>query len=160
MAFSLRWLAPADEEYRRLQTAAKKAAGNRRQKPVNRKKSRPEGGLSKIEPEALADREKLSRNGGFSESASASGSSRGRFLTGQPEGLFLQVQKCIQLLCNDPRHPGLRTHEFHSIEHPFDSRSKVFVAYVQNRTASACRVFWCYGPAAGEITVIAITAHP
>jgi len=28
------------------------------------------------------------------------------------------------------------------------------------RPAAAYRVFWCYGPAKGDITIIAITRHP
>ncbi len=76
------------------------------------------------------------------------------------EGLFKQVHKCVSLLAENPRHPGLQTHEFRSIEHPFDPSEKVFEAYAQNRTPGAYRVFWCYGPAKAEITIIAITPHP
>lgn len=76
------------------------------------------------------------------------------------EGLFKQVEKCVRLLLENPRHPGLNTHEFASIEHPYDSRQKVFEAYVQNRTPGAYRLFWCYGPDKGELTIIAITPHP
>ena len=76
------------------------------------------------------------------------------------EGLFKQVEKCIRLLLEDPGHPGLSTHEFHSIEHPYQKDGKVFEAYIQNRTPGAYRLFWCYGPAKGEITIIAITPHP
>ena len=75
-------------------------------------------------------------------------------------GLFKQVEKCVRLLVENPRHPGLHTHEFHSIEHPYSPGETVFEAYVQNRTPGAYRLFWCYGPEAGEITIIAITPHP
>jgi hypothetical protein len=76
------------------------------------------------------------------------------------EGLFRQVEKCIRLLRANPRHPGLHTHEYSSIENPFDSRQKVFEAYAQNRTPGAYRVFWCYGPGDRQIAIIAITPHP
>jgi len=76
------------------------------------------------------------------------------------EGLFKQVDKCVRLLLEDPRHPGLNTHEFHSLDHPYEKDGKVFEAYVQNRTPGAYRLFWCYGPGKGEITLIAITPHP
>ena len=76
------------------------------------------------------------------------------------EGLFKQVEKCVRLLLDNPRHPGLNTHEYHSIPHPYDKRHKVFEAYVQNRTPGAYRLFWCHGPDRGEITIIAITPHP
>lgn len=76
------------------------------------------------------------------------------------EGLFKQVYKCIELLKNNPRHPGLKTHEYDSFVHPYDSNQKVFEAYVQNNTPGAYRVFWCYGPQKKEITILAITPHP
>jgi len=76
------------------------------------------------------------------------------------EGLFKQVHKCLMLLGTNPRHPGLQTHEYHSLPHPYDKNQKGFEAYVQQHTSGAYRVFWCYGPDRGEITIIAITPHP
>ncbi len=76
------------------------------------------------------------------------------------EGLFKQVAKTIRLLRQNPRHPGLNTHEYDSIENPFDKKEKVFEAYAQNRTPGAYRVFWCYGPDKQQLTIIAITPHP
>jgi hypothetical protein len=76
------------------------------------------------------------------------------------EVLFKQVVKCVELLQANPRHPGLKTLEYNSIENPYDPDTKVFEAYVQNRTPGAYRIFWCYGPKKGEITIIAITPHP
>ena len=84
----------------------------------------------------------------------------GRGKSTRPEGLFKQVNKCIQLLAANPRHPGLHTHEFHSLVNPYDSSAKVFEAYPQNATPGAYRIFWCYGPKPHEITVLAITPHP
>jgi hypothetical protein len=79
---------------------------------------------------------------------------------GKAAGFFKQVEKCVRLLLENPRHPGLHTHEFHSIEHPYEPDGKVFEAYVQNRTPGAYRLFWCYGPEKDQITIIAITPHP
>ena len=76
------------------------------------------------------------------------------------EGLFKQVVKTVELLQANPRHPGLKTHEYNSINNPYDPDTKVFEACVQNRTPGAYRIFWCYGPKQGEITIIAITPHP
>lgn len=76
------------------------------------------------------------------------------------EGLFKQVEKCVRLLLENPKHSGLNTHEYDSIENPYDKKAKVFEVYVQNRTPGAYRLFWCYGPGKGEITIIAITPHP
>lgn len=76
------------------------------------------------------------------------------------EGLFKQVQKTLRHLRENPRHPGLETHPYSSLEHPWDSSQKVFEAYAQNNTPAAYRVFWCYGPDKKQITIITITAHP
>jgi hypothetical protein len=78
----------------------------------------------------------------------------------QDEGLFKQVHKALTLLAANPRHPGLQTHEYHSLPHPYDPRQKVFEAYAQSQTPGAYRIFWCYGPEKQQITVIAITPHP
>jgi hypothetical protein len=80
--------------------------------------------------------------------------------TSRREGIFKQVNKAIRLLADNPRHPGLQTHEFTSMPNPYDQGQKVFEAYAQNQTPGAYRVFWCYGPGAKEITIIAITPHP
>jgi len=84
----------------------------------------------------------------------------GKGKSSKPEGLFKQIHKCVQLLRANPRHPGLATHEYHSFAHPYDDEQKVFEAYAQNRTPGAYRIFWCYGPKAKQITIIAITPHP
>ena len=76
------------------------------------------------------------------------------------EGLFKQVDKCVKLLLENPRHPSLQTHEYDSIPNPYNPNQKVFEAYAQNKTPGAYRVFWCYGPDKGEITFISITPHP
>lgn len=76
------------------------------------------------------------------------------------EGLFKQIVKCVVPLQQNPRHTGLNTHEYDSIENPYDSETKVFEAYAQNRTPGAYRIFWCYGPKKNEIMIIAITPHP
>lgn len=81
----------------------------------------------------------------------------GKSKASKQEGLFKQVVKCLDLLRANPRHPGLQTHEFTSIEHPYEPGEKFFEAYVQLKTPGAYRLFWCYGPGKGEITIIAIT---
>jgi hypothetical protein len=76
------------------------------------------------------------------------------------EGLFKQVSNALARLEQDPRHPGLQTHEYDSIPNPYDKKKKVFEAYAQNKTPGAYRIFWCYGPGKQQITIIAITPHP
>jgi hypothetical protein len=76
------------------------------------------------------------------------------------EGLFKQVHEALKKLAQNPRHPGLHTHEYASIPNPYDKNQKVFEAYAQNRTPGAYRIFWCYGPEKQQITILAITPHP
>ena len=76
------------------------------------------------------------------------------------EGIFKQVHKTLELLSQNPRHPGLKTHAYSSIENPYNKSEKVFEAYVQNKTSGAYRVFWCYGPDKKQVTIIEITPHP
>ena len=92
--------------------------------------------------------------------AAESRTQAGKAKSTRQEGLFQQVRKTILLLADNPRHPGLQTHQYHSLQNPFDQKAKVFEAYAQNRTPGAYRVFWCYGPDMSEITIIAITSHP
>ncbi len=75
-------------------------------------------------------------------------------------GLLKQIRKSLGYLQTNPRHPSLKTHPYSSIENPFDPSQRVFEAYTQNNTPGAYRIFWCYGPKKGEMTIIAITPHP
>ncbi len=68
------------------------------------------------------------------------------------------VRKAIGLLSINPRHPSLNTHKFKSMTNPIGG--DVFEAYAENNTSAAYRIFWCYGPNKGEISIIAITSHP
>lgn len=78
----------------------------------------------------------------------------------QHAGLVKQIKKILGFLQTNPRHPSLQTHVFRSLEHPYHPHEKVFEAHVQQHTPAAYRVFWCYGPQKGQITVITITPHP
>ena len=68
------------------------------------------------------------------------------------------AQRALAKLEADPRHPGLRSHPFHSLSGP--EGETVFVVYAEQDTPAAYRIFWYYGPNKGEITVLAITSHP
>lgn len=76
------------------------------------------------------------------------------------KGLSKQVKKSLGYLQTNPKHPSLHTHPYDFVENPFNDKEKVFEAYAQNKTPSAYRIFWCYGPDKKEITIIAITHHP
>ncbi len=71
---------------------------------------------------------------------------------------YKAVVKTVRLLSDNPRHPGLSTHEFTTLKGPMGE--KVFEAYAEQKTPAAYRVFWYYGPGNSQITVIAITPHP
>ena len=68
-----------------------------------------------------------------------------------------KVRKALGLLENNPRHPGLATHEFTSLSGP--AGEKVFEAYVENRTPGGWRIFWYYGPDPGIIRVLNVARH-
>ena len=68
------------------------------------------------------------------------------------------VRKTLAQLESNPRHPGLQTHKFQSLVGP--NGEDVFEAYAEQGTPAAYRVFWFYGPAKGQITILAITPHP
>jgi len=81
--------------------------------------------------------------------------SKARHLSAQ----FKAVRKALQLLEQNPRHPGLHTHAYDSFIGP--GGVKVFEAYAQNQTPSAYRIFCCYyPPKTNTITVLAIRPHP
>jgi len=74
-----------------------------------------------------------------------------------------KVRKALALLEQDPRYPGLNSHQYESF--PVGKDVKVWDAYVENRTPSAWRIFWHFGPDEPEahlpvITVLAIGPHP
>lgn len=68
------------------------------------------------------------------------------------------VIKALRFLASNPKHPGLHTHEFTSLLGP--RGEKVSVAYAEQKTPAAYRIFWHYGPGKNRITVISITPHP
>ena len=71
---------------------------------------------------------------------------------------YKAVKKTFQLIASNPRHPGLRTHEFSTLKG--SNGEKIFESYAEQKTPAAYRVFWCYGPDKNQITIIAITQHP
>lgn len=76
-----------------------------------------------------------------------------------------KVRRTLALLEQNPRHPGLHSHQYENF--PGLPKAKVWDSYVENKTPSAWRIFWMYGPNELEndaevsvITVLAITPHP
>ena len=68
------------------------------------------------------------------------------------------VNKALAYLEINPKHSGLNTHKYSSLNGL--NGEEIFEAYAENKTPAAYRIFWHYGPNKDNITVIAITAHP
>ena len=73
-------------------------------------------------------------------------------------GRLRKVRKALALVESNPRHPGLRTHRFHSRTGP--AGEVVWEAYVENQAPRAWRLWFWYGPGTSEITILAIGPHP
>lgn len=69
-----------------------------------------------------------------------------------------KVRNALGRLEMDPQYPSLQSHKYTSIHGP--NGEEVWESYVENRTPSAWRIFWHYGPGAQVITVVSITPHP
>jgi len=111
----------------------------------------------KLAPRAQRDYDDLRA---AAERAEANRQKKGKKKKSQQEGLFGQVAKALSFLAANLRHPSLQTHQFQSLPNPIKAGEKVFVAYSQQHTPGAYRIFFCYGPGKDEIYVIAITPHP
>lgn len=71
---------------------------------------------------------------------------------------FKKLVKALAFLGQNPRHPGLNSHEIDALTRKHGL--KVFQSYLENNTPGAGRLFWAYGPDQGDITVLAIEPHP
>lgn len=76
----------------------------------------------------------------------------------QYENKLKKVNKALGLLQDDPRYPGLNSHKYTSLHG--SQGEDVWDSYVENRTPSAWRIFWHYGPGAGVLTIVTIGPHP
>ena len=74
------------------------------------------------------------------------------------EKLYKLMGKAMGLIANDPRHPGLQTHEITALTRRYGM--KVWQSYLENNTPKAGRIFWVYGPDKGDITIIGLEPHP
>ena len=74
------------------------------------------------------------------------------------EKLRRQMGKAMVLLSGNPRHPGLHSHEITTLTARYGQ--KVWESYLENNTPKAGRIFWCYGPGQGSITIIGLEPHP
>jgi hypothetical protein len=79
-------------------------------------------------------------------------------LSKDEHALFKRLVEAASLLADNPRHPGLVSHEIATLAKRCGR--KVFESYLQNNAPAAGRIFWVYGPEDGMITVIGIEPHP
>ncbi len=76
----------------------------------------------------------------------------------QYAGKLKKVRRALGLLEQDPRYPALNSHKYHSLRG--SQGEDVWDSYVENRTPSAWRLFWHYGPGEDVITVVTLGPHP
>ena len=78
--------------------------------------------------------------------------------TRSEQQLFSKMGKAMRLIANDPRHPGLNTHEITELSARYEFR--VWQSYIENRTPAAGRLYWAYGPGQDDITIMGVEPHP
>jgi hypothetical protein len=68
------------------------------------------------------------------------------------EKFFKKLVKTLGFLSQNPRHPGLESHEVDDLTRKHGI--KIFQSYLENNTPAAGRLFWAYGPEKGDITIL------
>ncbi|MCK4542889.1 MAG: hypothetical protein KAU17_11700 [Spirochaetales bacterium] len=79
-------------------------------------------------------------------------------LTKTEEKFFKKLVKVLRYLSQNPRHPGLSSHDIKQLTKRYGM--KVWESYLENNVPAAGRIFWVYGPEKGDITIIGIEPHP
>ena len=78
--------------------------------------------------------------------------------------LFKKLSKVISFLENNPTHNSLCSHEIGELSKRYSKyigrEIKVWQSYIENNTPAAGRLYWCYGPVKGVITIIGLEPHP
>ena len=74
------------------------------------------------------------------------------------EKFFKKWVKALGYLSENPRHNSLASHEIEELTRRYGIN--IFQSYLENKTPSAGRMFWAYGPDKGDITILAIEPHP
>ena len=72
--------------------------------------------------------------------------------------LYKRIRNALRHLAADPSYNGLGTHPIDLLSAIL--KQKVWCSYLNNKTPSAGRIYWVYGPARNEITIFAISKHP
>ncbi len=64
-----------------------------------------------------------------------------------------KIRKALRYLQEiGPEYPGLHSHDYKSIPGP--GGRTLWESYVENKTPSAWRIWWIYGPGEAEITIV------
>ncbi|MBN1129773.1 MAG: hypothetical protein JXA71_12340 [Chitinispirillaceae bacterium] len=78
--------------------------------------------------------------------------------------LFKKLSKALSFLESNPAHNSLNSHEISELSARYSKHTgkviKVWQSYLENNTPAAGRLFWCYGPVRGVITIIGLESHP
>ena len=69
-----------------------------------------------------------------------------------------KILRTLELLATDHRHQSLATHRYELLDKVWGE--KVWQVYVEQGTPSAWRMWFYFGPAEAQITVIAVGPHP
>ena len=72
--------------------------------------------------------------------------------------LFKRILNCLNKLRENPRYPGLQTHDIEALTRRY--KVKVRESYLENNKPAAGRIFWVYGPNQNDITIIGLEPHP
>ena len=78
--------------------------------------------------------------------------------TKEEDKLYNLMGKAMRRISPNPRHPGLQTYEIKPLSDRYGM--KVWQSYLENNTPKARRIYWIYGPAQGDITIIGLEPHP
>ena len=78
--------------------------------------------------------------------------------TKEEDKLYNLMGKAMRHISLNPRHPGLQTHEIKPLSDRYGM--KEWQSYLENNTPKAGRIYWIYGPAQGDITIIGLEPHP
>ncbi|MFD1287823.1 hypothetical protein ACFQ32_08240 [Lactobacillus melliventris] len=83
---------------------------------------------------------------------------RSKSISKADANLYKKWGKALKFLSENPKHPGLHTHEISSLTNRYGM--KVWQSYLENKTSNARRMFWVYAPNVGDITIIGLDPHP
>ena len=72
--------------------------------------------------------------------------------------LLRKWKTAIQHLAENPKHPGLQSHEIEPLSKRYGMR--VWQSYLENKKSRSMRMYWVYGPDQATITIIALEPHP